>query len=91
MFKAIIPLKFWRHCLKDAIYLINKLIFSLLGISTPYKKMYNKKPPLNDPKLLGCLCYAKDYTNWRNLGLDQEMLFTWEIQKQKRLYLSLSH
>lgn len=57
-FQANIPLRFWGHYVVAAVYIINRLPSSILGMS-PYQKLFNKPPFLTYIKVLGCLCYAK--------------------------------
>ncbi|XP_019230786.1 PREDICTED: uncharacterized protein LOC109211675 [Nicotiana attenuata] len=57
-FQANIPIKFWGHCGLAAIYIINRMLSSVVGVS-PYEKLYKRKPSLNHLRILGCQCYAK--------------------------------
>ncbi|XP_019232006.1 PREDICTED: uncharacterized protein LOC109212783 [Nicotiana attenuata] len=57
-FQANIPIKIWGHCVLAAIYIINRLPSSVIGVS-PFEKLYKRKPSLIHLRVIGCLCYAK--------------------------------
>ncbi|XP_075077320.1 uncharacterized protein LOC107762549 [Nicotiana tabacum] len=52
---------FWGHCVLATVYLINRISSSKLGHRSPYELLYRKKPLLGHLRVLGCLCYAKNF------------------------------
>ena len=54
---ASIPLKYWPFAFQFALYLINKLPFSVLNFSSPYKTLYHCLPNYSFLCVYGCTCY----------------------------------
>lgn len=53
MFHANLPTKLWVDVFLAAIYLINRLPSSSLGITTPYEKVFNKAPNCSGLRVMG--------------------------------------
>lgn len=59
MIHANIPIRFWLHAIKAAVYLINRTVTSsLLTGQTPYELWYHRKPDLSHIRKFGCSCTA---------------------------------
>ena len=52
-----LPLSFWSYAFSTAIFLINRILSSVLNFVSPWEKFFHKKPPLQALKAFGCACY----------------------------------
>ncbi|GJY31754.1 ribonuclease H-like domain-containing protein [Tanacetum coccineum] len=52
MFQGGIPLRFWSDCILTSVYLINKLLSSVLNGLSHFELVYKKKPNLSHLRLL---------------------------------------
>lgn len=59
--QAKLPHKYCSHAFQTVIYLINRFPTPLLNFSSPYEKLFSKKPNCNKLKVFGCL-----YFPWLN-------------------------
>lgn len=57
-FQGNIPTSYWGHCVKAAIYLINKLPTSVLQGKSPHELLYGTKPQLDHLRVFCCLCFV---------------------------------
>lgn len=57
-FHANIPISYWGHCVKAAVYLINMIPTTVLQGKSPHEMFYGTKPQLNHLKVFGCLCFV---------------------------------
>lgn len=57
MIEANMPIRFWLHAVKTAIYLMNRTVSSTLesGV-TPYEMWHGSKPDISHIRVFGCLC-----------------------------------
>lgn len=53
-----VPAKFWGDSILCATYLINRMPLSSIGNSSPYFKLYDSVPSLDNLRNFGCLCYV---------------------------------
>lgn len=83
-FHANIPISYWGHCVKAAIYLINKIPTAVLHGKSPYEMLYGTKPQLNHLKVFGCLCFVSLLPDLTSLLLEQRKESSWDMQKLKR-------
>ncbi|GKC84745.1 ribonuclease H-like domain-containing protein [Tanacetum coccineum] len=58
MFQEEIPLYCLPECTLTAIYLINKLPYSILNGRYPFSLVYGREPNLSHLRSFGCLCFA---------------------------------
>nr|GEX61431.1 retrovirus-related Pol polyprotein from transposon TNT 1-94 [Tanacetum cinerariifolium] len=59
-FHAKLPLKFWGVCVTISTYLINGLLYFVIGNVTPYEILLKKKPIYDHLKVFGCLALASN-------------------------------
>jgi hypothetical protein len=52
-----LPLHFWPYAFSTAVYLINKLPPSSAGTTSPWERLFHRRPSYNLFKPFGCLCY----------------------------------
>ena len=54
----------WVEAFLTAIYLINRIPLSTLGMKSPYQNLFKKLPDYNGLKVFSCRCYPylRDYT-----------------------------
>ncbi|XP_055835117.1 uncharacterized protein LOC129903593 [Solanum dulcamara] len=57
-FQASFPTKYWGFCIKNAVYLMNRLPSSALKGNTPYEILHHKKASLDHLRVPGCLCFV---------------------------------
>lgn len=88
-FQAKIPLKFWSHCAKAVVYLIDRVPSTILNGVSPFKKLYNKKPSMAHLRTLGCLCHAKVVQETDKLMSRTKHSVIMAIQKSKRVIFSM--
>lgn len=98
--QAKLPHKYCSHAFQTVIYLINRFPTPLLNFSSPYEKIFSKKPNYNKLKVFGCLYipWLKPYNSnklqpksspWIFLGysINQSAYFCLDITTQT-FYLS---
>lgn len=93
-FQAGIPIKYWGLCVKDVVYLINRLPSHVLKNKTPYELLHNKKPSVLHLKIIGCLCFAKvvqESDNLKSRARTFVLMGYAETQKGYILYDLTSH
>ena len=54
---ASLPLMFWSYAFTTAVYLINRMPTPLLGMSSPFEKIFSIRPAYAKLRVFGCLCY----------------------------------
>ena len=54
---ANLPLFLWVETFLIAVFLINRLPFSVLKMVTPFVKFYGEQPDYNNLKVFGCRCF----------------------------------
>ena len=54
---ASMPLTFWSYAFTTAVYLINRMPTPVLNMSTPFEKIFSKRPSYDKLRVFGCLCY----------------------------------
>lgn len=59
-FQASIPLKFWGFCVSTVVYILNRSPIVLLKGKSPFEKLFDKAPSLQNFRVFGSLCYATD-------------------------------
>lgn len=64
-FQATIPVTYCGHCVKAAVYLINKLPSSVLQGKSPYELLYGTTPALEHLRVFGCFCFASVLPKFR--------------------------
>ena len=57
LYQSHLPLNFWSYAFTTAIYLINRLPFSVLGFHSPWEKLYSKTPSVHALNSFRCACY----------------------------------
>lgn len=58
-FQGHIPTKFWGHCVLSVVYLINRMLSSVIGNLSHFERLYGKKSNLNHRRVLDSLSFAK--------------------------------
>lgn len=53
-----VPIKYWGHCVKTAVYLINKIPSAVLNGKSPHEMLYGITPQLTHLRVFGCLCFT---------------------------------
>lgn len=86
IFQGHIPLRYWGHCVKATVYIINRLLSTIINGISPYEKLHAKKLSLNYLSFLGCLSYGKQFMTLINLCQGLNNTFTWAILDLKRLH-----
>jgi hypothetical protein len=63
LFHVRLPKNLWIEAFMTAVYLINHLPSSTLGMTTPFYKLHGVHPDYNSLKVFGCRCfpYLRDY------------------------------
>jgi len=56
------PLYYWDLVLETAVYIYNIILHSSLNYILPFKRLYNKKPNLNNIKIWGSIAYYLNKT-----------------------------
>ena len=54
---ASIPKTYWPYAFAAAIYLINRLPTPVLGLQSPFQKLFGQPPNYNKLRVFGCSCY----------------------------------
>ncbi|KAI9177744.1 hypothetical protein LWI28_018729 [Acer negundo] len=54
---ASLPLTFWSYAFTTAVHLINRMPTPLLGMMSPFEKIFNTRPSYAKLRVFGCLCY----------------------------------
>lgn len=54
---ASLQLAYWNEAFCNAVYLINRLPSSTLGVKSPHEVLFNEKPDYMSLKTFGCLCF----------------------------------
>lgn len=54
LFQSKLPKKYWGYATPHAVYIINRVPSKLLDYKTPYEKLYDSVPNLQDLKTFGC-------------------------------------
>lgn len=54
-----VPNYLWGEAVKHSTNPINRVYTRVLGDTTPYEKLYKRKPNLENVRIFGCLVYAK--------------------------------
>jgi len=54
-----VPNYLWGEAVKHSTNLINRVYTRVLGNTTPYEKLYKRKPNLENVRIFGCLAYVK--------------------------------
>lgn len=57
-FHSGMSIRYWGHCVKTTIYLINKIPTGVLKGKSTHDMLYGKEPALNHLRAFGCLCFA---------------------------------
>ncbi|GAB2267282.1 hypothetical protein Dimus_038662 [Dionaea muscipula] len=57
MQQASLPVSFWYHACAFATFLINRMPTPVLGMSSPFEKLFNTMPDLSTIKVFGCAVY----------------------------------
>ncbi|GKE72957.1 zinc finger, CCHC-type containing protein [Tanacetum coccineum] len=60
------PQKFWAEAVRHAIYILNSVPTKALEDITPYEAIKQRKPNLENLRVLGCIAYAKLRKSKRN-------------------------
>ena len=63
MFLGELPLYLWHECVLTAVYIINRLPYSVLSGKSPFSLVYGHDPTLSHIRVFGCLCYATILNN----------------------------
>ena len=53
-----VPIKYWGHCVKTAVYLINKIPSAVLNGKSPHEMLYGITPQLTHLRVFGCLFFT---------------------------------
>lgn len=57
-FQAKVSLKFWEECVTTAVYVINRLPFSVLQGKSPFEKLFGHALSFSHMRVFGCLSYV---------------------------------
>jgi len=57
-FQAAIPISYWGHYIKAAVYLINRIPSAMLQGKSPHELLYGSIPDLDHLRVFGCLCFT---------------------------------
>ena len=58
LLQSSVPPKFLVEALSMAVYLINRLLSSVLNFDTPYVRLYHRHPKYLDMHTFGCVCFV---------------------------------
>jgi len=65
---ANIPISYWGHCVKVAVYLINITPSLVLQKKSPHEMLYGTAPQLDHLKVFGCLCFMSILLRFGKFG-----------------------
>jgi len=66
LFQSNIPKAYWSYAVSQVVYLINRLLSTVLKGKTLHDLLYNIPPTYLDLKTFGCLCFASTLKGNRN-------------------------
>ena len=55
---SLVPPEFWCDAAQTAVYLINRLLSTVLGKTTPYKVLFEHTPSYSHLRVFGCLYFV---------------------------------
>ena len=58
LLQASVPSHFWVEALTTAVYLINRLPSQVLGLNSPFFRLYSTQPSYDGLHLFGCVCFV---------------------------------